>query len=72
MTTQKIKDLKDPEKGDVVFYKDLMENHNNRMLRSKAYYEAMYKYSVESLMQNEGYLDELRHEMHELKVPLEE
>ncbi|MDE1868176.1 MAG: hypothetical protein KGI08_10775 [Thaumarchaeota archaeon] len=66
-----IKNLKDPEKGEIVFHKDLMENWSPRMLRSKVYYEAMYEYYCNALIQHEGRLEELKHEMRELGVKLE-
>lgn len=71
ITKALIKSLKDPQVGDIVFYKQLVESPTKPMIRSKAYYEAMYKYYCDALIQNEGRLEEIQHEMRELGVRLE-
>lgn len=52
-------------------FEDILRNPSPNMLRPKTFYEAMIKYCHESLVQNEGRLEDLQHEMRELDIPLE-
>jgi hypothetical protein len=52
-------------------FEDFLRNPSPNMLRPKTFYEAMVKYYHESLIQNEGRLEDLQHEMRELGIPLE-
>jgi len=52
-------------------FEDFLRNPSPNMLRPKTFYEGMVKYYHESLIQNEGRLEDLQHEMRELGIPLE-
>lgn len=59
-------------KEQIPLYEDLVRDYNpNAMVRPKKFYEAYLRYFNEQLIQNEGTLEELVHEMKELRIPLE-
>lgn len=66
MTKAMIRYLKDPPDGKILIFKDILDNYKDTMLRPKTFYEGMVKYYNDSLIQNEGLLEELKHEMKEL------
>lgn len=66
-----IKYLNDPKDGRLVIFEDLLKNHHQDMIRPKSFYEAWVKKYRDDLLQYEGQLVDLEHEMRELGVKLE-
>ncbi len=71
MTKATIRYLKNPNDGRMPVFEDLSKNHDSKMLRPKSFYKSMAEYYRNLLIQNEGRLEELQHEMKELGIPLE-
>ena len=64
--------IRNLKKNQIPEMEQLLRDYNEvPQLRSKDFYESLERYYKGQLIQNEGRLEELQHEMKELGIPLE-
>ena len=64
--------IRNLKKNQIPEMEQLLRDYNQvPPLRSKDFYESLARFYKDQLIQNEGYLEDLQHEMRELGIPLE-
>ncbi|MDE2589071.1 MAG: hypothetical protein KGL95_05345 [Patescibacteria group bacterium] len=64
--------IRNLKKNQIPDMEQLLRDYNEvPQLRSKDFYESLARLYKDQLIQNEGRLEELQHEMRELGIPLE-